>query len=212
MSSFNINKAKSIIRDSENIVIFDIGAHNFMDSITLKMAYPNSTVYAFEPDNKNIQKYSPLAKNYGVNVVELALSDEIGETTFYNSESLNGSEWTCSGSILKPVTIDGTSEGVHHKGLLYNLTGYKVKTTTFKDFCDTHNIVPNIIHMDVQGAETKVIKGMGNYRPKVIFAETCEFDTYETNTSLQQFDELMKSLNYEIVERLEYDTFYIHTS
>ena len=65
--------------------------------------------------------------------------------------------------------------------------------------------------MDVQGAETKVIKGMGTYRPKIIFAETCEFDTYETDTNLQQFDKLMISLNYEIAERLEYDTFYIHT-
>jgi FkbM family methyltransferase len=211
MSYFNINKAKEIINNAENIIIFDIGAHNFEDSKILKSAFPNSVVYAFEPDIKNIQYYSSSAEQCGVKVINLALSDSTGETTFYNSETLNGREWLSSGSILKPITIENTNEGLNHKGLLYNLTGYKIQTTTFKDFCDTQNITPTIVHMDVQGAETKIMKGIGNYRPKIIFTETCEFDTYETGTDIQQFDSIMKDLGYKIWERLQYDTFYVYS-
>jgi FkbM family methyltransferase len=209
MSNFNLNKAKKIINEFESITIFDIGAYDFSDSITLKFVYPNSTVYAFEPDSKNLQNFSQAARNYGINVIDAALSDEIGETIFYNSETLNGSEWRCSGSLLKPITVNGTNEG-KHKGLFYNLQGSKVRTDTFENFCNTHNLSPSIVHMDVQGAETKVMKHIGKYRPKIIFAETCEFDTYETNTNAQQFDELMQSLGYSIFEKLEYDTFYVY--
>ncbi len=110
---------------------------------------------------------------------------------------------------MKPVTKDGTNEGVH-AGLLYNMEGYQVKTVKFETFCDVNNICPNVIHMDVQGAEKSVMSAIGKYRPEIVFAETCEFDTYETNTTLKEFDILMLSLGYEIKQRLQYDTLYLH--
>lgn len=212
MSGFNISEAKKIIHSTNPIVIFDIGAHNFADSILLKQSFPNASVYAFEPDKNNLQNYSYYAQINEVNVIDMAVSDIVGETTFYNSETLNGSEWTCSGSIIKPITLNGTNEELAHRGLLYNMTGYIVKVTNLKNFCDTRNIAPDIIHMDAQGAETKIINGLGNYRPKIIFTETAEFDTYETGTNLKEFDLLMEKLNYKIFQRLEYDTFYVHNS
>jgi FkbM family methyltransferase len=209
MSSFNLNYINQYVEKKENLIIFDIGAHNFGDSINMKNNFPNAKVYAFEPDSFNILKYSNLAKQSGVLVFDYAMSDEEGEVIFYNSETMKGKEWSCSGSILKPVTVNGTNEGLH-EGLLYNLTGHPVKAITFKSFCDNNQIIPDVVHMDVQGAETKVIKGIGEYRPKIIFAETCEFNVYETNTNLEEFDKLMFSLGYEIVERLPTDTLYIH--
>jgi FkbM family methyltransferase len=209
MSSFNLNYIQRIIGKTDGLIIFDIGAHNFQDSINIKSTFPNSEVYAFEPDILNIKKYADNATRSGVKVFDFAMSDESGETTFYNSETLKGQEWSCSGSLLKPVTKEGTNEGLH-EGLLYNLIGYNVKIKTLKEFCDSKNISPDVIHMDVQGAETKVMKGIGDYRPKIIFAETCEFDVYETNSSLEEFDNLMFSLGYKIVERLLYDTLYVH--
>ena len=209
MSEINLNTVNEILGNKKDLVIFDIGAHNFSDSINMKTRFPSAEVYAFEPDNLNINKYAKSALDSGVNVLQVAMSDENGEATFYNSETLNGTEWSCSGSILKPVTRNGTKEGLH-EGLLYNLEGYNVKTVTLETFCDHHNITPDVIHMDVQGAETKVMNGFGKYRPKIIFAETCEFNTYETNTNLEEFDALMSKLGYVIHQRLTYDTFYVY--
>lgn len=209
MSSFNLNYVQHIIGKTDGLIIFDIGAHNFQDSINMKSTFPNSDVYAFEPDVLNIKKYADNARSSGVKVFDFAMSDELGETTFYNSETLKGQEWTCSGSLMKPVTKGDTNEGLH-EGLLYNLSGYNVQIKTIKEFCDSENISPDVIHMDVQGAETKVMRGIGNYRPKIIFAETCEFHVYETHSSLEEFDSLMFSLGYKIVERLPHDTLYIH--
>ena len=212
MSSFNLNWINQFNLNKSNLVIFDIGAHNFSDSINFKRNFPNASVYAFEADTINVEKYGKNAEANGVKVVNLAVSDKNGEATFYNSETMNGVEWTCSGSLMKPILKEGTNEEATHGGLLYNAEGYLVKTIKFETFCDDNKVVPNVLHIDVQGAEKAVMSAIGKYRPEIVFAETCEFDTYETNTNLQEFDGLMLSLGYEIKQRLDYDTLYVHTT
>lgn len=209
MSSFNLNWINQFNLNKSNLVIFDIGAHNFADSVNFKMNFPHASVYAFEADTINVEKYGKNAEQYGVKVVNLAMSDTNGEATFYNSETLHGAEWTCSGSLMKPVIAKGTKEGTH-EGLLYNVEGYSVKTIKFETFCDDNKIIPNVLHIDVQGAEKSVMSAIGKYRPELVFAETCEFDTYVTNTNLEEFDALMSSLGYEIKQRLQFDTLYLH--
>ena len=65
------------------------------------------------------------------------------------------------------------------------------------------------MHLDVQGAEYNVIKGISETcKPNSIFAETCEFKTYQTNLTIEIFDKLLFEKGYKIVERFEYDTLY----
>jgi hypothetical protein len=64
------------------------------------------------------------------------------------------------------------------------------------------------LHIDVQGNEHSVIKGLGNYRPYFIFAETCEFDTYESGTSLEKFELDLQDMGYEAIKRFRDDTLY----
>jgi hypothetical protein len=63
MSSFNLNYIQRIIGKTDGLIIFDIGAHNFHDSINIKSTFPNSEVYAFEPDILNIKKYAEYKHN-----------------------------------------------------------------------------------------------------------------------------------------------------
>ena len=209
MSSFNHNWIDQYVSNKNELVIFDIGAFDFKDSITFKNKFPIARVYAFEADESNIQKYARFAENAGVNVFNIAISNKNGETTFYNSETLYTGTWTSSGSILKPNTRANSNEGIHHPGLRFNTTGYSVKCKTLETFCNENNITPNVLHIDVQGAEKLVMSALGNYRPEIVFAETCEFDTYQSNTNIQEFDQLMNDLGYVINERFIYDTFYI---
>lgn len=207
MSGFNINLAKEFF-NKENLIIFDIGAYDFMDSINLKNNFKGSTVYAFEAFDGNIKNYGDRAEKNGIIINNIAISDKEDEILFYNSTTLNGNSWTCSGSILLPTKEEGVSI---HPGLKYNLDGIKVKSTTIEKFCEQNNInAVDIIHMDIQGAEYYAIKGMGNkIRPKIIFCETCEYDSYENSLTQKDLDDLMFSLGYKIKERLIYDTFYI---
>jgi FkbM family methyltransferase len=208
MSEFKQDWINQFIGQKEKLVIFDIGSFNFEDSVRLKNYFKNANVYAFEAFDYNCEKYGDYAKRIGVTVHNLAISDKKGETTFYNSTDFNGREWTCSGSILEPSEKEGHEI---HEGLRYNISGITVETTTINDFCienDIENI--DILHMDIQGAEYYAIKGMGDkIRPKIIFCETCEYESYKNSLSLEDLDNLLFSLGYEIRERLKYDTLYI---
>jgi len=192
MSDFNLNWAQEYLGKKHDLIIFDIGAYNFQDSINFKNHYPNSEVYSFEAYSTNVNKYGNQARNRGVKVFQLALSNVNEEKIFYNSVDMNGTEWTCSGSLLKP----SEKEQFLHPGLNYNNQGEIVQCTTLNNFCEENNITDiDIIHMDVQGAEYYVVQGFGDIRPKILFCETCEYESYDGA--------------YKIEKRLQYDTLYI---
>lgn len=207
MSSFNQNWINEIIGDKEKIIIFDVGAHNFSDSISFKTNFHNSEVHAFEAFNYNCNTYGNNAITKGIKVHNVAVSDKNEEIIFYNSTDLNGIEWTCSGSILKPSIKEGVEI---HSGLKYNKEGVKVMSIRLDDFCKLNNIdYVDVIHMDIQGAEYYGIKGLGDLRPKIIFCETCEFESYDGSLTLDDLDNLLFKMGYKIKERLTYDTLYV---
>ena len=195
---------KNTISMKKDLVIFDIGGCNFHDSIYLKRNFPHAEIYSFEPSLENLNAYRNQAEANGILVVPVAVSNKNDVTTFYNSPTHNG-----SGSTLKPKVKKETSEGINHNGLLYNLEGYEVQIVRLDTFCELNNI-KNIdyLHIDVQGAEQLVIDSLGKLRPYFIFAETCEFEVYESGITIKEFDFNMDNLGYEIVNRFRDDTLY----
>jgi FkbM family methyltransferase len=207
MSHFNRNWINEIVGQKDNLVIFDVGAYNFDDSIGFKNTFPKADVHAFEAFDFNFKVYGPRALQSGVKIHNVAISDKKGELTFYNSTDLNGMQWTCSGSILKPSAKEGVEI---HPGLHYNKEGLKVPAMRLDEFCESKGIDHiDVIHMDVQGAEYYAIQGLGKLRPKILFCETCEFESYEGALTLEDLDNLLFSMGYEIKERLIYDTLYV---
>jgi len=192
--------------------LFDVGACNFHDSLTLRHHFPFANIFAFEPDKVNLQQYSEAAENCSINVVPVAVSDVNDEKPFYHSLTFHGNDHRASGSTLKPRIKKGTSEGLYHDSLLFDMEGTLVQTVRLDTFCELNGISNiHFLHIDVQGAEERVIRGLGSLRPAFIFAETCEFDTYESGTTLQDFDQLLFDMDYEVVKRFKDDTLYRHT-
>lgn len=200
---------KRIFQNKRDIVIFDVGACNFHDSLYFREYFPFAQIYAFEPDRINLQNFSSKASDSHIHILPIALSDNDDSVIFYPSVSYTGNEHRASGSILKPKTRPGTSEGVHHESLIFDLQGYPVQTVRIDTFCNLNEIAHiDFLHMDVQGAESKVLKGLGAVRPTFVFAETCEFDTYESDTTSESFEQLIYDLGYEPVKRFRDDTLY----
>jgi FkbM family methyltransferase len=85
-----------------------------------------------------------------------------------------------------------------------------VNALTISDYCYEKGIKRvDLIHMDVQGAEHLVIKGLGQYRPEVVFMETCEYAFYKGAGSFEELREYMECLGYILVERLDMDSLFI---
>jgi len=170
------------------ITIFDIGCADMNDTLNFKGALPNAVFYAFECGEYWLENNTQLASMHKVNYFHMAVSNVDGELEFYPSESHKGIEnWWLSGSTCKPITNP------------YDLTWgtpYTVKSIRLDTFCKIHNIIPDIIHIDAEGAEYNVLSSMGEYKPKCIWAEITEFQSHDTGITYSKFSELMQNLGY----------------
>jgi FkbM family methyltransferase len=194
--------------------IFDIGACDFGDSIKLKKEFPNADVYAVEADPINYFRNYSQAETYGIKTFNFGMSDTTGKATFYPSlyEKQQNIDWGYAGSLVKPLLKPDTNEALNHT-VIYHTEGIQIPTKRFDEFCEEINVVRiELLFIDVEGAEYKVMSSLGDIRPKLIFAETHHYQVknFENEIDLNQFDELMFSLGYEIVDRLQYDTLYRH--
>lgn len=191
MSDININWLVENFGD-KTMNVFDIGSATVDgDSLMFKTILPKSSVYAFECSEVWKEHNMKNAAMHGINYFHMAMSDTNGELTFYPSATYNGEIWPYSGSVCRPTTTE-VSTGTFEWG-----EPYTVETIKLETFCDTHNVTPDFIHMDVQGAEYKVLNSMGKYRPWAIWAEVNEFENcYETNITHAAFTQLLTDLGY----------------
>lgn len=141
LGSFETKLMKKRIK--RGMVIFDIGANiGYYSLILARFVGETGKVYAFEPDPEN---YRLLVKNIKTNgykniiAIQKAVSNKAGTINFYLSEEHRGDH---------RLYDSGDSRRV-----------IKVKATTIDRFSNG-KINPDVIKVDVQGAEFLVLLGM----------------------------------------------------
>jgi FkbM family methyltransferase len=199
MSNFNLNWLANNL--NPNAIIFDIGAADLNDTRNIKAKIPSATIYAFECSKFWEQNNKQVAVKHGINYFHVAVSDIVGTLTFYPSDILDGKEWPWSGSVCEP------GPNLLNERWKWG-DGYTVDSVTLESFCEEHNVRPDFIHIDVQGAEHKVFSAIGNLRPKIIWAEISEFNMYDTGTTYDDFRTLLESLGYSEKFKDSWDALY----
>jgi FkbM family methyltransferase len=200
MSNLNLEwLARNLPADA---TILDIGCANMSDTVNMKRYIPNGQFHAFECAESWKAWNESEAIKHSINYYHMAVSDTIGELTFYPSGSLDGQEWPWSGSVCEP------GPNLLNERWTWN-QGYTVPSTTLEAFCIEHNVNPDFIHIDVQGAEYKVFSKLGVIRPLLIWAEVSEFHMYKTGTTLEGFQGLMQSLGYKEIFRDSCDALFV---
>jgi len=190
------------------MTIFDIGcAAVNSDAAMFKAVLPKSQVYAFECADVWKETNTTESTRCGINYFHVAISDINDTITFYPSVSYNGQNWPFSGSVCKPIKTILSSETFEWG------SPHSVESIRLETFCDTHNVTPDFIHMDVQGAEYKVLSNMGNYRPWAIWTEVNEFENcYDTNTTHAMFSQLLTNFGYNKIYGNNIDELYVLNS
>jgi FkbM family methyltransferase len=182
------------------LTIFDIGACEGEDSIRYARLFPNSRIFSFEPVPGNFQKMSDNLKNFNVRSVSCfreAMSDKEGEAVFYVSSGHpdtmeKNKDWDYgnkSSSLLLPDKLKDT-----HAWLKFEKQ-INVKTNTIKNFCLENNIHEiDYIHMDVQGAELKVLQGAGEFIDtiKSVWLEVETVSLYENQPLKEDVEQFFK--------------------
>ncbi len=126
-------------------VLFDIGANQGFVALAVARACPGLRVVAFEPDPVNAARFR---RNIGwnpaladrIDIVELAAGAATGMASFETAGGMN--------SGTGKVAAGGSG-------------GRQVRVTTVADYCEAHGVRPDVIKIDVEGAEADVLSGLG---------------------------------------------------
>lgn len=158
---------RRLFRRRQRLIIFDIGACEGEDSIRYARCFPHARIFAFEPLPANQAIIRHNLTLHGVPNVELAplaLSDQTGLAEFHVSggrpkELFSGSDWNYgnkSSSLLPPAQTAPMFGWIEFKETI------RVQTETLAAFCRNRSLPRlDFIHLDVQGAELRVLRGAG---------------------------------------------------
>lgn len=142
-------------------VIFDIGSCHCLESVEFAKKYKDSRIFAFEANPESYQVCLNNSKDYpSIEVINQAVNDYDGSCKFYPMD--------------KERTITTWEDGNQGASSLYRANGaydhiekyvqyeIEVPCTRIDTFCEKNNIDHiDIVWMDLQGAELKALKSMG---------------------------------------------------
>lgn len=120
----------------------DVGAH--VGQYSLIAAERGATVHAFEPDPQNfacLQRNAMLNNLSRIVLNPVAVSDRLGESLFRLPSASN----TGTGSLTTHLSTSGET--------------VRVKTVTLDDYFQSRQTFPNLIKLDVEGAELLALQG-----------------------------------------------------
>jgi len=193
---------------NEKLTIFDIGGCEGEDSLLYAKLFKNSSVYVFEPlpENQklilnNLERYNAAS----VQLVPVALSDENGFSDFYVSSGQPAvrsdyPDWDFgnkSSSLLPPEEVLQQVDWLKFDAVI------KVRTRTLLQIALEYNIETiDFIHMDVQGAELKVLQGAGDFlhRIKAVWLEIAETRLYKNQPLRSEVETSMQEKGFQLIK------------
>jgi FkbM family methyltransferase len=168
----------------------DVGTNLGWFTCLASKIIPNGNIYGFEMDDLNfalLQKNISLNKCNNVECINMAISESSGDLTY--KREIDRPD---AGFRLEP------GEGAGH------LAGFvSVKSVTLDDFLEKRGITPEVIKIDVEGAEMNVLRGMRRTLEKtmpVLFLEVHPEQLHNFNTSTSEIINILISNKYNIFE------------
>ena len=182
--------------DNSQPVVFDVGAYIGDTIEQFKSSFPESYIHAFEPFDESFS----VLKNRFQKTDKLFFNN----VAVKNHSSLNANMYITqnkgSSSLLEP-TKDANEfwEG----NPLSTQKEVKVETTTIDNYCQKHNIETiDILKIDVQGSELKVLQGaslmLQKRRVKLIFTEISIAPNYKGQSEIDQVIKFLRENKYKI--------------
>ena len=187
---------KHLIKDSnKELIIFDIGAHVGGIALKYNELFLKSKIFCFEPFLESFLELEQKTYTFkNIIAFNKGLSDREGFSKFYSN---------CSAPTNSLLKAHASSELIWGKGLLDNLGTVDIELTTIDNFVLEYHIeMIDILKMDVQGAEFKVLKGAKKTFEKgiikMIYTEIIMLPTYEGQMPFEETIKLIRSFGFEL--------------
>lgn len=184
-----------------NPIIFDVGAYHGHVALRYKSLFPNSTIYCFEPFCESFKHLQAnLSNQSSFKLFQLGLSDSSGKSFFHSNQ------FEMTNSILESDIKGNLTWG---EGLLETKEVVEIETKTIDELVLELGIESiDILKMDVQGAEFKVIRGakdfLANGGVKIVYTEIITMPTYIGQMGLEDTLMLFKNVGFQLVGLYNY--------
>ncbi len=125
-------------------ILLDIGANTGCFAFTAKALNPDATVHGFEPISRIAERIGKNCKISGLDVkcFQHAVADEVGEVPIHDPGGANAYS-----ASLDVNFLPGHKES------------YPVPVITVDDHCARHGLKPDLIKVDVEGIEGRLLLG-----------------------------------------------------
>lgn len=195
-----------LFNKNDKLTIFDIGGCEGEESVRYSRIFPFSSIFVFEPLPKNQKSITENIEKYklgGLKLIPMAVSDEVGITNFFVSsghpETDEEFDWDFgnkSSSLLVPQKNNNPS------WLQFN-EQIDVQTITLESFLIENKINEvDFVHMDVQGAELKVLGGAKGFikNIKAIWLEVADVEIYKGQPLRTDVEVFMKANGFYLIK------------
>lgn len=179
---------------SHDMTVIDIGANIGFHSVICGRRVSNGRVIAFEPDPNNfdlLRKNIELNRLRNVHTEQLAVMDRDDEIYLYLSDLNFGDH----------RTFEPTDDALSNQGQAR--TKVPVKGTSIDKYVKASNLRPDLIKMDIQGAEIPALIGMEEtlreFMP-IIFCEYWPHGLRQSGFQPEEFLQRLTNLEYELFE------------
>jgi FkbM family methyltransferase len=169
--------------------------------------FPHARFFLFEPlpsNQKAIRSKLSVHSEINASLHGVALSDSNGEAVFHVSSGtspVDNQVGNKSSSLLKPGKLPDQFQWIQFREQI------KVPTLRLEKFCQNHGIKSiDYVHMDVQGAELRVLDGAGAKISDIglVWMEVSFQPAYEGQPIEAQATEWMKDKGFRRVAQISY--------
>jgi len=185
--------------------IIEFGSYDGGDGLKYKIDFPEALVVSIEACPKLFGNLKYL-KQFGVLPLNYAVSDHDGHTDFYQSFSRSTNKYAPVGSELRAKN----SLKRKNDHLVYCETPINVPSITLATLIRKVLKVAAVdyLHIDTQGTFLRVIDGLKDIRPALIFAEVGMNNRYHNSDSIAESDNLMRKIGYKKLKHNGFDAIY----
>lgn len=190
-----------LLKDIDKSVIFDIGAHIGQTLDLYTQEFKNFEIYSFEPFYESYKVLNEKSKNYPfANSYNIGMSDKKEEAKFYSYIGPNNNDYSQMNSLFKQKEKSLREWGFEET----ETTKEEIcKFDTLDNFCKNSSITHiDLLKIDVQGAEYKVLKGginlLKNKKIKIVILEIIVVSNYENLWKISDYVNYFEKLDYEL--------------